>query len=87
MPRPGKPGDLTEMADRLKESLPENPPINRLAVNPLLLAMICALNRDRREDLPQTQSELCEALCQVLLHRRERESGLPAPARSSGSRR
>ncbi len=38
--------------------------------------MICALHRDRHRKLPESQAELCEALCHMLLHRRERESGL-----------
>jgi hypothetical protein len=73
----GKPaGDLPKLAADLKQQLPENPPVARLATNPLLCAMICALHRDRNQKLPETPSELCEYLCEVLLHRRERESGL-----------
>ncbi|MBN1345713.1 MAG: NACHT domain-containing protein, partial [Phycisphaerae bacterium] len=69
-------GDLSKARDELKEALPENPPISRLAANPLLCAMVCALHRGRERKLPESQSELCEALCHMLLHRRERESGL-----------
>ena len=47
-----------------------------LATNPLLCGMICALHRERQEQLPETQVELCEDLCRMLLHRRERESRL-----------
>jgi hypothetical protein len=36
--------------------------------------MICALYRERQEKLPETPAELCEALVQMLLHRRERET-------------
>jgi len=36
--------------------------------------MICALYRERQERLPETPAELCEALVQMLLHRRERET-------------
>ncbi|MBW8874819.1 MAG: NACHT domain-containing protein [Acidobacteria bacterium] len=86
--RLGKPAaDLPRLAAELKQQLPENPPVARLATNPLLCAMICALHRDRGQRLPESQSELCESLCHVLLHRRERESGLdlsefPEPYRS-----
>jgi hypothetical protein len=73
----GKPaGGLPALAAELKQQLPENPQVARLATNPLLCAMICALHRDRNQKLPETPSELCEYLCEVLLHRRERESGL-----------
>jgi hypothetical protein len=68
--------DLPRLAEELKRQLPENPSVARLATNPLLCAMICALHRDRGQKLPESQSDLCESLCQVLLHRRERESGL-----------
>ena len=73
----GKPaGNLSKLASELKQQLPANPAVARLATNPLLCAMICALHRDRSQKLPETPSELCEYLCEVLLHRRERESGL-----------
>lgn len=75
--RQGKPGaDVAGVASELKTKLADNPGINRLAGNPLLCAMICALHRERTQKLPESQAELCEALCQMLLHRRERESGL-----------
>jgi hypothetical protein len=73
----GRPAaDLPDLARELKEKMLENRPISLLAGNPLLCAMICALHRDRNRQLPESQAELCDALCQVLLHRRERESGL-----------
>jgi len=68
--------DLPGMAKSLKRQLEDNPEVARLATNPLLCAMICALHRDRREKLPERQRQLCEDLCHALLHRRERESGL-----------
>lgn len=68
--------DLADLADSLKKQLEDNPEVARLATNPLLCAMICGLHRDRRQKLPERQRQLCEDLCQALLHRRERESGL-----------
>jgi hypothetical protein len=68
--------ELGPLAENLKRELRENPPIARLATNPLLAAMLCALHRDRSQRLPESQAELCEALCHMLLHRRERESNL-----------
>jgi len=73
----GKPGlALGRLAEKLKGELRENPTIARLAANPLLAAMICALHRERNQRLPESQAELCEALCHMLLHRREHESHL-----------
>ncbi|HWM92506.1 MAG TPA: leucine-rich repeat domain-containing protein [Thermoanaerobaculia bacterium] len=73
----GKPvADLPGLAESLKKQLEDNPELARLATNPLLCAMICALHRDRGQKLPERQRQLCEDLCHALLHRRERESGL-----------
>lgn len=71
-PRPGE--DLSLTAIRLRNELTDQPELGLLASNPLLCAMICALYRERQERLPETPSELCEALVQMLLHRRERET-------------
>jgi hypothetical protein len=71
---------LTHIAAELIEQIPEYPPVARLATNPLLCAMVCALHRERNRKLPESQSELCEAICHMLLHRRERESGLSMEA-------
>jgi hypothetical protein len=68
--------DLESLAHSLKKQLADNSEVSRLANNPLLCAMICALHRDRRQKLPERQRQLCEDLCHALLHRRERESGL-----------
>jgi hypothetical protein len=74
MSRPS--AELGLLAEKLKAELRENLPIARLATNPLLAAMICALHRERSQKLPESQAELCEALCHMILHRREREGGL-----------
>jgi hypothetical protein len=71
-PRPGE--DLALTAARLIAELLDQPELGILASNPLLCAMICALYRERLERLPETPAELCEALIQMLLHRRERET-------------
>lgn len=71
-PRPGE--NLVQTAARLKVELVEQPELGILATNPLLCAMICALYRERQEKLPETPAELSEALCNMLLHRRERET-------------
>lgn len=63
--------DLKQLATDLKAKLRETPDIARLAVNPLLCGMICALHRDYGEQLPHTPVELCEKLCESLLNRHE----------------
>ncbi|MGH7085648.1 MAG: NACHT domain-containing protein, partial [Acetobacteraceae bacterium] len=72
----GRPQDLALLADNLITELSGAPALARLAANPLLCAVICALHRDRREVLPESQGELCEAICSLLLHRREAEAGI-----------
>ncbi len=71
-PRPSE--NLMQTATRLKAELLGQPELGILATNPLLCAMICALYRERQEKLPETPAELSEALCNMLLHRRERET-------------
>jgi len=66
--------ELPALAQELKSTLRRGPTIARLTTTPLLTAVICALHRERNQRLPETLDELCEALCQMLLHRRELES-------------
>jgi hypothetical protein len=51
----------------------------RLAVNPLLAALMCALNLARSADLPRNRQELYEAALSMLLDQRDKKRGvLPA---------
>jgi Leucine-rich repeat (LRR) protein len=68
-----QPEDLRPLTQRLKQRLAENRSIERLTVNPLLCTVVCALHRERNENLPETPVELCEKLCEMLLHRRDQE--------------
>ncbi|MFE7616196.1 NACHT domain-containing protein [Streptomyces sp. NPDC057496] len=45
----------------------------RLATNPLMCALLCALNRDRRMQLPRARKELYDAALDMLLVRRDTE--------------
>ena len=65
--------DLGPTREKLKAALRDAPEIARLATNPLLCAMICALHRSRSR-LPESLAELLSALCEMLLYRRERET-------------
>lgn len=46
------------------------------ATNPLLYAMICALHRDRKRQLPADRVQLYEITCEMLLERRDQERGV-----------
>ncbi|MGY1455985.1 NACHT domain-containing protein [Streptomyces sp. SS8] len=47
--------------------------LRRLATNPLMCGLICALNRDRAGTLPQGRKELYDAAMDMLLQRRDPE--------------
>ena len=47
--------------------------LGRLATNPLMCGLICALHRDRRGYLPHGRKDLYEAALSMLLSRRDRE--------------
>jgi NACHT domain len=53
-------------------------PIRALATSPLLCAMICALNRDRRTQLPRDRMELYRISLESLLERRDVERQVAA---------
>ncbi len=67
---------LGRLANNLKRALSGNPAVRRLATNPLLCGVICALHRDTNEQLPADRLDLYERCCAMLLERRDPESGL-----------
>ncbi|MFD5526828.1 NACHT domain-containing protein [Streptomyces virginiae] len=66
-------------ADLLLASVYTKPDLARLATNPLLCGLICALHRERRGFLPTGRKELYAAALSMLVHRRDRERGLRLP--------
>lgn len=50
--------------------------IRSLCVSPLLCAMVCALNRERRRQLPQNRMGIYQASLDMLLDLRDRERGV-----------
>ncbi|MCG3157504.1 MAG: hypothetical protein DKINENOH_04138 [bacterium] len=62
---------LRQLAGNLKRQLRQRPPLRRLADNPLLCAMICALHRERNENLPAERIELYRGCVEMLLSRRD----------------
>jgi len=52
--------------------------LRTLATSPLLCAMLCALNLDRRKQLPSDRMKLYESALELLLERRDAERDVPA---------
>jgi Leucine-rich repeat (LRR) protein len=57
--------------DNLKRLLRRRPTLRRLANNPLLCAMICALYRERGKSLPSERIKLYQECVEMLVSRRE----------------
>ncbi|MEU2062070.1 NACHT domain-containing protein [Streptomyces sp. NPDC013455] len=62
----------------LLDSLSTKRDLARLATNPLMCGLICALHRERRGYLPTGRKELYDAALTMLLARRDRERGIGA---------
>lgn len=60
----------------LNAAMVTKPDLGRLATNPLMCALICALNSNRRGFLPESRMELYAAALEMLLVRRDRERGV-----------
>jgi hypothetical protein len=60
----------------LLSTIEKDPHLRTLANNPLLCALLCALNRERRGDLPRQRAEVYRAALEMLLERRDKERGL-----------
>ncbi|MFD9791720.1 NACHT domain-containing NTPase [Streptomyces sp. NPDC059070] len=57
----------------LRQAVGSRRDLGRLATNPLMCALLCALNRDRRMQLPRARKELYDAALDMLLVRRDTE--------------
>ncbi|MCX4777515.1 NACHT domain-containing protein [Streptomyces sp. NBC_01264] len=66
-----------ELLDRYEKALlrevASRRDLGRLATNPLMCALLCALNRDRRMHLPRARKELYDTALDMLLIRRDSE--------------
>ncbi|MEU2394398.1 NACHT domain-containing protein [Streptomyces sp. NPDC007369] len=65
--------DLDAYEASLREAVSARRDLGRLATNPLMCALLCALNRDRRMQLPRARKELYDAALDMLLVRRDTE--------------
>ncbi|MGW2187972.1 NACHT domain-containing protein [Streptomyces sp. NPDC001719] len=72
-------GQLRTFRAALAKAVVTKPDLGRLATNPLMCALICALNRSRRGSLPDGRMELYRAALELLLVRRDRERDIPGP--------
>ena len=70
---------LASYGTQLLQALRTKPDLGRLATNPLMCGLICALHRDRRGYLPHGRKELYEAALSMLLVRRDRERDMAGP--------
>ncbi len=57
----------------LLDAVHTKPDLGRLATNPLMCGLVCALHRDRRGYLPHGRQELYDAALSMLLARRDQE--------------
>ncbi|MEU4731335.1 NACHT domain-containing protein [Streptomyces sp. NPDC023588] len=62
----------------LLEAVASRRDLARLATNPLMCALLCALNQDRRMHLPRARKELYDAALDMLLVRRDTEREISA---------
>ncbi|WP_416975297.1 NACHT domain-containing protein [Streptomyces sp. 4F14] len=76
--RPGDAAQLDRYEAGLGEAVGTRRDLGRLATNPLMCALLCALNRDRRMQLPRARKELYDAALDMLLVRRDSEREIGA---------
>lgn len=67
---------LTHCRDSIRKALSDDRHLRRLAVTPLLCALLCALNREMRTQLPRSRMAVYEAALVMLLDQRDRERGV-----------
>ncbi|MGW5866389.1 NACHT domain-containing protein [Streptomyces sp. NPDC055239] len=61
------------MGETLLDAVRTKQDLGRLATNPLMCALVCALHRERRGFLPRGRKALYDAALSMLLERRDRE--------------
>ncbi|MFJ1789626.1 NACHT domain-containing protein [Streptomyces anulatus] len=71
--------DLEKYEAQLLTAVRTDPGLARLATNPLMCGLTCALHRDRRGYLPHGRKDLYEAALSILLSRRDRERDMEGP--------
>ncbi|MFH8607597.1 NACHT domain-containing protein [Streptomyces sp. NPDC018029] len=69
-------GISDQYATELLRAVRAQEDLSRLAINPLMCGLICALHQDRRGFLPEGRKEIYDAALSMLLFRRDRERGV-----------
>ncbi|SHG21883.1 NACHT domain-containing protein [Streptoalloteichus hindustanus] len=82
---PCRPEEVDEHRRTLLAQLQARPHLRALARNPLLCAMLCALNLDRRSRLPRDRVALYSAALDMLLERRDADRNVVAGAEIQAS--
>ncbi|MCF6523682.1 NACHT domain-containing NTPase [Streptomyces sp. JJ36] len=72
-------GAPPELAETLLTEVRGRPDLARLATNPLMCGLLCALHRERRGFLPRGRKALYDAALSMLLERRDRERDMGRP--------
>lgn len=72
-------GEIDAFEQQLLAAVRSKADLGRLATNPLMCGLICALHRDRRGYLPHGRKDLYEAALSMLLSRRDRERDMVGP--------
>jgi hypothetical protein len=75
---PCEPAELPRYERRLLARLDANHHLRGLATNPLMCAMLCALNLDRGDDLPHDRISLYRTALEMLLERRDTARNVPS---------
>ncbi|RLV65742.1 Large ATP-binding protein [Streptomyces sp. CBMAI 2042] len=70
--------ELDRYENALRRAVGTRRDLGLLATNPLMCALLCALNRDRRMQLPRARKELYDAALDMLLVRRDTEREIVA---------
>ncbi|MGW5746448.1 NACHT domain-containing protein [Amycolatopsis sp. NPDC003861] len=76
-------GPLDQERDALIAAIGARSALRRLAENPLLCALLCALHHQGNGRLPENRMELYEVALRMLLDSRDIERGIEAPVRLS----
>ncbi|WP_329335727.1 NACHT domain-containing protein [Streptomyces sp. NBC_01352] len=71
--------DVAAMGEALFVAVAQRPELTRLATNPLMCALLCALHLQTRGKLPRGRVQLYEAALTMLLDRRDRERRVEGP--------
>lgn len=67
---------IAEAENRVRRAVQDHAAVRDLATNPLMCAMLCALNHERKAPLPKRRRQLYGECCDVLLERRELGKGV-----------